>query len=600
MMKQYIYSIGTLLAALGFATACSDQLATDIPAAASLAHTQTLTVTATVGLPQSAPDTRLTLTDKATETTAGKGITVKWADKDEQFSVLRLGKTTENSENNYNHEIFKQIAAPNEKGKATFSGLFNLNEIAADNNTCYAVYPAFEATTGGTPESITLNLEGQTGDLNTNNKNYMYTVGTFNAGTNTIEFPDFQHLTALLKLTVKFPTESTGVDSPDMEIIDLDTKAITRTLSNKKAKITLLAASGLMSEATVDITNTPTPKPTDDNKEEITIEDVQLSNEIAPTATIYIHLLPGTLNYLYVSTTVDDRITLGGIINSGEKKIEAGYMYEAEVEVDDVIFVKGTGANNEVTVTMIPGHNELKATTINDFNSIAISGNLYGKDMAELRTWAYADTEGSVTRADGEATRTLLDLSNANLRGGNEWYYNNTGNNDAPQYAADNAVSNYMFTKFKVKEIILPDNITTIGQEAFSNSYIEKITIPGGASFSGSGMFSYCLNLKKVVIKEGVTTIAGQMFNGCSSLDYIEFPSSLQTVSVMAFSGCTALTTIKSYMETPPTLNQYMPYFTDDIKNKCTLYVPTGTVETYQNNGWSRYFPNGYIVEMSE
>ena len=52
------------------------------------------------------------------------------------------------------------------------------------------------------------------------------------------------------------------------------------------------------------------------------------------------------------------------------------------------------------------------------------------------------------------------------------------------------------------------------------------------------------VELKEVIIPDGITTIRGEAFRGCSNLTSVTIPSSLETIERNAFFGCTSLVTI--------------------------------------------------------
>ena len=73
------------------------------------------------------------------------------------------------------------------------------------------------------------------------------------------------------------------------------------------------------------------------------------------------------------------------------------------------------------------------------------------------------------------------------------------------------------------------------------------------------------------------------------SLDYFAFGNSVETIGKEAFSDCTAMTRLISRATTPPACGSQA---LDDInKWNCTLSVPIGTTETYQQaDQWKEFF----------
>ncbi len=68
----------------------------------------------------------------------------------------------------------------------------------------------------------------------------------------------------------------------------------------------------------------------------------------------------------------------------------------------------------------------------------------------------------------------------------------------------------------KIKEVILPDTITSIG----------------------SMCFSYCTELTNVILPESLTVLENGIFNHCTKLGYIEIPNSVKKIEKDAFYRC--------------------------------------------------------------
>ena len=102
-------------------------------------------------------------------------------------------------------------------------------------------------------------------------------------------------------------------------------------------------------------------------------------------------------------------------------------------------------------------------------------------------------------------------------------------------------------------EVVIPDNVTTIGENAFAEArHVETIIIPDSVTAIGKKIMGnvYTWNdepkpqLKKLVIGNGVSEIGEEAFSDCEKLAEITFGKGLKEIGTKAFAGCTGLTAI--------------------------------------------------------
>ena len=103
-----------------------------------------------------------------------------------------------------------------------------------------------------------------------------------------------------------------------------------------------------------------------------------------------------------------------------------------------------------------------------------------------------------------------------------------------------------------IKEIIIPDTVEIIERYAFSNcKYLEKIEIPNSVRLLGESAFSSCSNLRVAILSKSIDRIENNAFNKCSKLVVIKMPSSIKYIGSCAFRDCHSLkrVTLPIYLE---------------------------------------------------
>jgi len=137
-------------------------------------------------------------------------------------------------------------------------------------------------------------------------------------------------------------------------------------------------------------------------------------------------------------------------------------------------------------------------------------------------------------------------------------------------------VPDAIFKDYKgaMKEILLHDEINTIGKGAFSG----------------------CSSLNRISFPIGLTNIEDQAFEGCTSLESIAIKENLQKIGYHAFNGCTNLNTVFCMSFTPPKLTEGDTQCFDKVY-QARIVIPKDTTENYKNSDWAQYFE--HILEHS-
>jgi len=89
--------------------------------------------------------------------------------------------------------------------------------------------------------------------------------------------------------------------------------------------------------------------------------------------------------------------------------------------------------------------------------------------------------------------------------------------------------------------VIIPDSVTNIGDAAFSRTGLTSVNIPNSVTSIGSS-FKDCTSLVNVTIGNGV--IGKSAFESCTSLTSVTIGNRVTSIEWLAFSGCTGLTGI--------------------------------------------------------
>lgn len=105
-------------------------------------------------------------------------------------------------------------------------------------------------------------------------------------------------------------------------------------------------------------------------------------------------------------------------------------------------------------------------------------------------------------------------------------------------------IGNNTFDGAQIKQIAIPDTVTEIGESAFAYCYdLESITLPPLLQKITNRMLSECDSLTAIAIPTAVTEIEQEAFIG-SGLTSITIPSTVTTLGTGALTSCRNLTTI--------------------------------------------------------
>lgn len=87
-------------------------------------------------------------------------------------------------------------------------------------------------------------------------------------------------------------------------------------------------------------------------------------------------------------------------------------------------------------------------------------------------------------------------------------------------------------------DVTLPDTLETIGENAFGESGIKKLTLPAQHKEVQTAAFRNCDNLESLVFPEGMQQLQSKAISGCPRLRSVTFPASVKAIGDRNFKEC--------------------------------------------------------------
>lgn len=170
-----------------------------------------------------------------------------------------------------------------------------------------------------------------------------------------------------------------------------------------------------------------------------------------------------------------------------------------------------------------------------------ISGNINGTDIKYMR------------QLINESNLASIDLTNANIKSGGKAYYQS-------YTSTANSIGQYAFYQcLNLTSIILPTNIIKINANAFANSGLIEVEIPNNVTTVGGDAFAYSKSLSKVTIGTKMKTMGQGVF----------YSSPVKEVFVKAL--------------TPPTVSAYL------FSSNPIIHVYAKSLNSYLKSDWAQY-----------
>lgn len=113
-----------------------------------------------------------------------------------------------------------------------------------------------------------------------------------------------------------------------------------------------------------------------------------------------------------------------------------------------------------------------------------------------------------------------------------------TGKGEMEDFNAKEKKDWRKITEIKIKDVIISEGITSIGDYAFYKcTSIEKVTLPKSLKEIGQFAFSGCNYIKEIAVPAKVTTIGEGAFYGCGALGDIKLSDGIKSIGYDAFYG---------------------------------------------------------------
>lgn len=165
------------------------------------------------------------------------------------------------------------------------------------------------------------------------------------------------------------------------------------------------------------------------------------------------------------------------------------------------------------------------------------------------------------------------------------------------------------FMGCRVEEVVMPDSVKMICNEAFSCcKYLKKINLSKNLQkitnqLGNNACFKKCESLKGIEIPAGIKEIPNMIFFGCSELSEVVFHDGLEVIGASAFASCRKLKKV-SLPETVKRIKRWAIPYVDEL-HLASNVIPDGLVLGLNSSASSAFcarviFPDGKEVFVSK
>jgi len=415
-----------------------------------------------------------------------------------------------------------QAYFPMTSGAGTKSANFTGGGWALKDASTYAAYYPFIGDFYLNKNAIPVDYTGQvqTGDASTAHLGaYDYMAAAPSTPKNGNVSFAFKHLGALVQLKLTLPQATT------LNSVALTTESEAFAVNGK---VDIMASS-------LGITSVTSSK-------DVTLEVKNVATtENNQVVTLYMMLPPVDLTGKALKAVVK---TSNGSeeVSLDSKNFQAGKAYALSGSLKDpnggIVVGNNTYKDGVVSIATAGTMKKLLGDDYLNITSLKVVGPINGDDVYYLRKMMACD---DFSKADC-GKLTSLDLSDATIVEGGEWYYSS----DKYEYNTEyNVIGNNMFNGNDLHDFILPKNITSIENFAFYGcTSLTSVTIPDKVTKISDCAFYGCTALTTINIPNGVTFIGESAFRGCTSLTSITIPDNVLNIYDCTFEECESLTDV--------------------------------------------------------
>lgn len=217
-------------------------------------------------------------------------------------------------------------------------------------------------------------------------------------------------------------------------------------------------------------------------------------------------------------------------------------------DLESVTFGAGM---SEISDSVFTGISSLTSISFADNSAVTRIGNNAFERTGLVKAVLPDSLKSIGERAFENCPITYLDMGNGLETIGLRAFYNGLGepsglSNMKIKFSSSLCeIGGYAFYKRRIDgDVILPDSLETIGEDAFLNCTFDSVTFGSGTRTIGDYAFNGCKNMLYIELNEGLTEIGANAFGTCGIMGKLVLPNGLKTIGDKAFYYNTGITDV--------------------------------------------------------